>query len=284
MKYIIIAVGAFMLASSAQANRSCPDGTVEMNGQCVVVDNGGGSNPGNVTANGGAGGSAEASAAAIAAAQGGAGGQGGYGGAGGQGGAGGNAAQDQKQGQQQGQTQSSRSTSNANNHNNVRTGNQTTNVDASSDYREAANAVYAGQATYTGNPCAIGGGVGGSSIGQTFGGNLTVLDKACANKQHDLAIIDRTCAYLTVAECRATIAYLEPQARAGMVAAGTIRERAPGETVSVSRHEQGDGSFTKAMNKASKKTSSVTRSVTCPAGSQWDGKGCWAANLKAVRR
>lgn len=164
------------------------------------------------------------------------------------GGAGGNAtatggnaqqAQGQRQGQQQ--RQSSR---------NDNRSSQTTNVDASSRYQEAANPVYVAGVTATGNPCAIGGGVGGSSTGRTAGGNFTVLDKACANKMHDLQIIDRTCAYLTQAECRATIAYIEPQARAGMIAAGTIRERVPGVTVSVSRHEQGDGSFTRAMNRA----------------------------------
>ena len=153
---------------------------------------------------------------------------------------GGNAAQQQAQGQRQSSRNDNRSS--------ARTGNQTVNVDNSS--RAAANAVYGGQAVYTGNPCAVGGGAGGSSVAATAGGNFTVLDKACANKQHDLQVIDRVCAYLTPTECRATIAYLQPEARAGMVAAGTIRERAPGQTVSVSRHKQGDGSFTRAMNRS----------------------------------
>ena len=161
---------------------------------------------------------------------------------GGQGGSaianGGNAKQAQRQNQRQ--------TSRNDNRSSASTG--PISIDNSS--RAAANAVYAGTATYTGNECAIGGGLGGSSVGQTFGGNFTVLDKACANVQQDNRTVDRVCTYLTLAECRAVMAYTYPQARAGMVAAGTIRERLPGQTVSVSRHEMGDGSFTRAMNQA----------------------------------
>lgn len=162
------------------------------------------------------------------------------GGAGGQGGSatanGGDASQSQRQGQQQ--RQSSQSVA------------STGPISIDNSSRAAANAVYAGQATYTGNECAIGGGAGGSSIGQTFGGNFTVLDKACANVQQDNRTVDRVCTYLTLAECRAVMAYTYPTARAGMVAVGTVKERAPGQTVSVSRHKQGDGSFTRAMNRS----------------------------------
>lgn len=147
-----------------------------------------------------------------------------------------------KQAQRQRQNQSSR--------NDNRSSASTGPISIDNSSRAAANAVYAGQATYTGNECAIGGGLGGSSVGQTFGGNFTVLDKACANVQQDNRTVDRVCTYLTLAECRAVMAYTYPQARAGMVAVGTVKERLPGQTVSVSRHEMGDGSFTRAMNAA----------------------------------
>ena len=59
-----IALTGCLLPSAATANLSCPGGTVEMNGQCVVVDNGGGGSPGNATATGGAGGSSSSDATA----------------------------------------------------------------------------------------------------------------------------------------------------------------------------------------------------------------------------
>lgn len=37
-----LALAAYFLPGAALANLSCPGGTVEMNNQCVVVDNGGG--------------------------------------------------------------------------------------------------------------------------------------------------------------------------------------------------------------------------------------------------
>lgn len=263
------ALAALLLSGGAALAESnppvtCPPGSYESGGKCLMPNpdfNVNNSNANNIANYNAAVAAAEAAANAAANAnatggnatggngyggKGGAGGRGGAGGKGGNanatGGAGGNASSDQRQGQRQSQRQSSR--------NDNRSSASTGPISIDNSTRQAANAVYAGQATYTGNECAIGGGLGGSSVGQTFGGNFTVLDKACANIQQDNRTVDRVCTYLTEIECRAVMAYTYPTARAGMIAAGTIRERVPGQTVSVSRHEMGDGSFTRAMNES----------------------------------
>lgn len=290
MKYIIIAVGAFMLASSAQANRSCPDGTVEMNGQCVVVDNGGGGNPGNTTATGGAGGNAaaDATAGAIGVGMGtggnattgpidvttgpntATGGAGGLGGAGGQGGSVGDT------------TATSGSASTATGGSVTGSGNSSSTSTAgvsgsgNSTNRTTVNSTNKTRIKHAASmaaPVMMGGYGPGNCFGDTnpsgqFGASIQTFGWGVSANRSKASNV---CAAYAIAGPQGAVGYLAQQDPVfGKVA------RANGWVITKSQ--------VAARSAAQGEPAEALKTVRCPAGSKWDGKGCWAANLKAVRR
>ncbi len=104
----------------------------------------------------------------------------------------------------------------------------------------------------------------GASI-QTFGWGVTANSSKASN----------LCAMVAIAGPQAALSYLanvDPNVRRALLANGLAEKP----------------SQRRARLAADAKNDSVqqapTQTVRCPEGSIWDGKGCWAMNLKAVRR
>ena len=296
-----IALTGCLLPSAATANRSCPGGTVEMNGQCVVVDNGGGGSPGNATATGGAGGgsSSDATAGAIGVGVGvgtggnattgpidvttgpntATGGQGGHGGAGGS--IGDTTATS-------GSTSGSTSTATGGSSVAGVTGSGNSSSSSTSGVSGSGNSTNSTtvnntnktrikHAASTAAPVMMGGygpgncfgdtnpsGAFGASI-QTFGWGVTANSSKASN----------ICAMVVIAGPKAALSYLanvDPNVRRALLANG-LAEKPSQRKARI------------AAEAAGKNTRPAqVQTVRCPEGSTWDGKGCWAKNIKAVSR
>ena len=163
---------------------------------------------------------------------------------------------------------SSRSSSGGNT---ISGGNSTTNVDASqrTTIRHAANtAAMIDSQGYGGQNC-LGdtnpSGQFGASI-QTFGWGVTANSMKASN----------VCAMLKIAGPQAALSYLanvDPNVRRALLANGLAE-----------KPSQRKARLATEAEDVPAKNVRPTQIVRCPEGSTWDGKGCWAKNLKAVRR
>ena len=286
-----IALTGCLLPSAATANLSCPGGTVEMNGQCVVVDNGGGGSPGNATATGGAGGSSSSDATAgaigvgVGVGTGGnattgpidvttgpntaTGGQGGHGGSVGDTTAssgssstatGGSAVADVSG---SGNSSSRSGVSGSGNSNTtVNNTNKTRIKHAASTAAPVMTSGYGpGNCFGDTNPS----GQFGASI-QTFGWGVTANSSKASN----------ICAMVAIAGPKAALSYLanvDPNVRRALLANGLAE-----------KPSQRKARLAAEAEDAPTKNARPAQTVRCPEGSTWDGKGCWAKNIKAVSR
>ena len=98
-----------------------------------------------------------------------------------------------------------------------------------------------------------------SAAVQTFGWGVSAGNTKASN----------VCAMYQIGGERAALAYLasqDPNARRALLAAGLITTPK------------------RQARAAAAEPAPVAQTVRCPEGSTWDGKGCWAKNLKAVSR
>ena len=110
-------------------------------------------------------------------------------------------------------------------------------------------------------------GLFGASI-QTFGWGVT----ANASKASNL------CAMVAIAGPQAALSYLanvDPNVRRALLANGLAEKPSQRKARIAAEAEAED---------APTKNARPVQTVRCPEGSTWDGKGCWAKNLKAVSR
>ena len=105
----------------------------------------------------------------------------------------------------------------------------------------------------------------GTSI-QTFGWGVTANSSKASN----------TCAMVAIAGPKAALSYLanvDPNVRRALLANGLAE-----------KPSQRKARLAAEAEDAPTKNVRPSQTVRCPAGSAWDGKGCWAKNLKAVSR
>ena len=286
-----IALTGCLLPSAATANRSCPGGTVEMNGQCVVADNGGGGSPGNATATGGAGGSSssDATAGAIGVGVGvGTGGNATTGpidvttgpntATGGQGGHGGSVGDT---------TASSGSSSTATG------GSAVADVSGSGNSSSRSGVSGSGNSNTTVNntnktrikhaasmaaPVMTSGYGPGNCFGDTnpsgqFGASMQTFGWGVAANRSKASNV---CAMVAIAGPTAALSYLanvDPNVRRALLANGLAE-----------KPSQRKARLAAEAEDAPTKNARPAQTVRCPEGSTWDGKGCWAKNIKAVSR
>ena len=289
--FIAAAIGVYLLASPAMAYLNCPSGTVEMNGQCVVVDNGTNPPGSTNTATGGAGGnsSSDATAGAIGVGTGGnattgpvnvttgpttaTGGQGGAGGSVGDTTATSGSTSTATGGSSvAGVTGSGNSSSsstsgvsgsgNSTNSTTVNNTNKTRIKHAASMAAPVMTSGYGpGNCFGDTNPS----GQFGASI-QTFGWGVTANSSKASN----------ICAMVAIAGPKSALSYLanvDPNVRRALLANGLAEKPSQRKARLVAEAED---ALTKNVR--------PVQIVRCPEGSTWDGKGCWAKNLKAVSR
>ena len=106
----------------------------------------------------------------------------------------------------------------------------------------------------------------GASI-QTFGWGVTANSSKASN----------ICAMVAIAGPNAALSYLanvDPNVRRALLANGLAEKPSQRKARIAAEAKSG----------APAKNARPSQTVRCPAGSAWDGKGCWAPNLKAVRR
>lgn len=144
----------------------------------------------------------------------------------------------------------------------------TNNVDASnrSSYKAAANGVVLGPAVIGGSACHVGGGLGGSTIGRTFGGNFGVIDKACATAAHTQSERAFICANFgpNSNECASATYHSGGLAAMAMVESGRVRERGV-ERVGIvpASRPQKEGSIVKAWTDSQKRPA-TQQAIRCP--------------------
>ena len=105
----------------------------------------------------------------------------------------------------------------------------------------------------------------GASI-QTFGWGVTANSSKASN----------ICAMVAIAGPKAALSYLanvDPNVRRALLANGLAE-----------KPSQRKARLAAEAEDAPTKNARPAQIVRCPAGSAWDGKGCWAKNLKAVSR
>ena len=105
----------------------------------------------------------------------------------------------------------------------------------------------------------------GASI-QTFGWGVTANRSKASN----------ICAMVAIAGPKAALSYLanvDPNVRRALLANGLAE-----------KPSQRKARLAAEAEDAPTKNVRPAQIVRCPEGSTWDGKGCWAKNLKAVRR
>lgn len=106
----------------------------------------------------------------------------------------------------------------------------------------------------------------GASI-QTFGWGVTANSSKASN----------VCAMVAIAGPKAALSYLanvDPNVRRALLTNGLAEKPSQRKARIAAEAKAG----------APAKNARPSQTVRCPAGSAWDGKGCWAKNLKAVRR
>lgn len=106
----------------------------------------------------------------------------------------------------------------------------------------------------------------GASI-QTFGWGVTANRSKASN----------VCAMVAIAGPTAALSYLanvDPNVRRALLANGLAEKPSQRKARIAAEAKAG----------APAKNARPSQTVRCPAGSAWDGKGCWAKNLKAVSR
>lgn len=106
----------------------------------------------------------------------------------------------------------------------------------------------------------------GASI-QTFGWGVTANRSKASN----------VCAMVAIAGPTAALSYLanvDPNVRRALLANGLAEKPSQRKARIAAEAKAG----------APAKNARPSQAVRCPAGSAWDGKGCWAKNLKAVSR
>lgn len=106
----------------------------------------------------------------------------------------------------------------------------------------------------------------GASI-QTFGWGVTANSSKASN----------VCAMVAIAGPTAALSYLanvDPNVRRALLANGLAEKPSQRKARIAAEAKAG----------APAKNARPSQTVRCPAGSAWDGKGCWAKNLKAVSR
>lgn len=174
----------------------------------------------------------------------------------------GNSTNKNAQGQQQvatgGKSTQGQTQSNANAVNN--------NIDASTRVKHAASTAISSSIQGCGGTA----GGGFSAAIQTFGWGVSAA--RCKGDRFEQVIIAEQMARNGNMAAAAYLAAVDPSARKAMVAIGVVEDRS---TPSGRRAAQAKAQVTQQV------TQQVTR---CPEGSRWDGKGCWAPNLKKVRR
>lgn len=184
------------------------------------------------------------------------GGQGGQGGAGGHGGRGGNASSDSKSGV------TDSGNSNVTNRTTVNNTNKTRIKHAASTTAPVMMGGYGpGNCFGDTNPS----GQFGASI-QTFGWGVTANSSKASN----------ICAMVVIAGPKAALSYLanvDPNVRRALLANGLAE-----------KSSQRKARLAAEAEDAPTKNARPSQTVRCPEGSTWDGKGCWAKNLKAVSR
>ena len=250
--FIAAAIGVYLLASPAMAYLNCPSGTVEMNGQCVVVDNG--TNPPGSTntatgGQGGAGGSVgdtTATSGSTSTAT------------GGSSVAGVTGSGNSSSSSTSGVTGSGNST----NSTTVNNTNKTRIKHAASMAAPVMTSGYGpGNCFGDTNPS----GQFGASI-QTFGWGVTANSSKASN----------ICAMVAIAGPKSALSYLanvDPNVRRALLANGLAE-----------KPSQRKARLAAEAEDALTKNVRPVQIVRCPEGSTWDGKGCWAKNLKAVSR
>ena len=105
----------------------------------------------------------------------------------------------------------------------------------------------------------------GASI-QTFGWGVTANSSKASN----------ICAMVAIAGPQAALSYLanvDPNVRRALLANGLAE-----------KPSQRKARIAAEAEDAPTKNARPVQTVRCPEGSTWDGKGCWAKNLKAVSR
>lgn len=105
----------------------------------------------------------------------------------------------------------------------------------------------------------------GASI-QTFGWGVTANSMKASN----------VCAMVAIAGPKAALSYLanvDPNVRRALLANGLAE-----------KPSQRKARLAAEAEDAPAKNARPSQTTRCPAGSAWDGKGCWAKNLKAVSR
>lgn len=170
----------------------------------------------------------------------------------------------------------------------------TTTVDASSrtTYREAANSIILPPVIPNQNDeCGIGVSLGGSSTQRTFGGGLSVRDKSCAVvKQMERERHFMCSAFGTQSpECASAVYHASALGAMAMVESGRVREKSGHrQGIAPAKMKSGGANIVNTWTRGEKARASVAepaaQTVRCPEGSVWDGNGCWARNLSAVRR
>ena len=106
----------------------------------------------------------------------------------------------------------------------------------------------------------------GASI-QTFGWGVTANSSKASN----------ICAMVAIAGPKAALSYLanvDPNVRRALLANGLAEKPSQRKARIAAEAKAG----------APAKNARPAQTVRCPEGSTWDGKGCWAKNLKAMRR
>lgn len=106
----------------------------------------------------------------------------------------------------------------------------------------------------------------GASI-QTFGWGVTANSSKASN----------VCAMVAIAGPTAALSYLanvDPNVRRALLANGLAEKPSQRKARIAAEAKAG----------APAKNARPSQTVRCPAGSAWDGNGCWAKNLKAVSR
>ena len=105
----------------------------------------------------------------------------------------------------------------------------------------------------------------GASI-QTFGWGVTANSSKASN----------ICAMVAIAGPKAALSYLanvDPNVRRALLANGLAE-----------KPSQRKARLAAEAEDAPTKNARPSQTVRCPEGSTWDGKGCWAKNIKAVSR